>query len=247
MNKNEYLSALDNALKTANVQDRAEVIEEYTEHFDLKLADGYSEEEIAAKLAPPDEIAKQFGEASSRGNDVRGNNTAVVKAVTTTGIVVLDIIVAPIYFTLWTFVFSLGVATLSFLLTGFLAALGIQYFGNSGVVMIPYMPIFSRLIVSLAILSLAALFAVGTEYCRLYVAQLGRKYLRWHKNMLSSKGFVYPPLPLNPWISPIKRRVMRNITLYSIIVFAVSLVAGIGSMIFAARSIEPWHVWGWFV
>ena len=247
MNKNEYLSTLDNALKAANVQDRAEVIEEYTEHFDLKLADGYSEEEIAAKLAPPDEIAKQFGEASSGGNDVSKRNETSVKAIKTTGVVILDIIVAPIYFTLWTLVFALGVTTLSFLLTGFFVAIGIQYFGNSGIVMIPYMPIFSRLIVSLAILSLAALSAVGTEYCRLYVMQIGRKYLRWHKNLLSSKGFLSPPLPLNPWISPIKRRVMRNISLYAIIVFAVSLVAGIGSMIFAARSIEPWHVWGWFV
>lgn len=53
MTKNEFMTRLMNELHRRNVADAAEVAEEYEQHFAFKLADGYSEEEIAAKLGAP--------------------------------------------------------------------------------------------------------------------------------------------------------------------------------------------------
>ena len=43
----------------------ADVVEEYQQHFAFKLADGYSEEEIAARLGDPVALAAQLGEAEA--------------------------------------------------------------------------------------------------------------------------------------------------------------------------------------
>ena len=60
MTKNEFMTRLANGLHKRNIADADDVLEEYEQHFAFKLADGYSEEEIAAKLGTPEELAAQF-------------------------------------------------------------------------------------------------------------------------------------------------------------------------------------------
>ncbi len=60
MNKNEFLSILTSVLEKNQISDAAEIIEEYEQHFAFKLADGYSEEEIAARLGDPEKLALQY-------------------------------------------------------------------------------------------------------------------------------------------------------------------------------------------
>lgn len=60
MTKTEFMTRLEHELRRRNVADAADVMEEYEQHFAFKLADGYSEEEIAAKLGTPEELAAQF-------------------------------------------------------------------------------------------------------------------------------------------------------------------------------------------
>ena len=55
MTKNEFMTRLASELRKRNVADAADIAEEYEQHFAFKLADGYSEEEIAAKLGSPEE------------------------------------------------------------------------------------------------------------------------------------------------------------------------------------------------
>ena len=50
MKKAEFLNKLREELEKRNVADAADILEEYEQHFDLKLADGFFEEEIAARL-----------------------------------------------------------------------------------------------------------------------------------------------------------------------------------------------------
>ena len=50
MKKTEFLNKLREELEKRNVADAADILEEYEQHFDLKLADGFFEEEIAARL-----------------------------------------------------------------------------------------------------------------------------------------------------------------------------------------------------
>ena len=63
MKKTEFLNKLREELKKRNVADAADILEEYEQHFDLKLADGFFEEEIAARLGDPAMLAAQFDEA----------------------------------------------------------------------------------------------------------------------------------------------------------------------------------------
>lgn len=48
MKKTEFLNKLREELEKRNVADAADILEEYEQHFDLKLADGFFEEESAA-------------------------------------------------------------------------------------------------------------------------------------------------------------------------------------------------------
>lgn len=50
MTRNEFMTRLSAELRCNHVADAADIEEEYEQHFAFKLADGYSEEEIAAKL-----------------------------------------------------------------------------------------------------------------------------------------------------------------------------------------------------
>ena len=63
MTRNEFVTQLTAELHKRNVV--ADVVEEYQQHFAFKLADGYSEEEIAAGLGDPVALAAQFGEAEA--------------------------------------------------------------------------------------------------------------------------------------------------------------------------------------
>lgn len=65
MTKHEFMTQLADALHKKNVADAADIMEEYEQHFAFKLADGYSEEEIAAGLGDPVTLAAQFGEADT--------------------------------------------------------------------------------------------------------------------------------------------------------------------------------------
>ena len=60
MTKTEFLTRLGAELKARKVSDMEDILGEYSRHFDYKLADGYSEEEIAARLGSPEELAAQF-------------------------------------------------------------------------------------------------------------------------------------------------------------------------------------------
>jgi uncharacterized membrane protein len=251
MNRQEYLSALEKALTAAGVRDNAEIIEEYAEHFKRKSADGYSEEETAARLAPPEEIAEQFSEigtGETTGKSGRsGRSGSITRVFSTIAVVFLDIMIAPIFIMLYAWTFTFGVFTATCALTGALCILvgHSLSIGDALVLQIPQMPYISAVLAGITMLALMLISAVGTEYCRLYVSQMLKKYARWHNNVLSNKG-ISPPLPLHPWITAKKSRIMRTITLISLVVFVIALVAGLASMMIAARSVEPWHVWHWF-
>lgn len=60
MTKLEFMSQLASELHKRNIADAADVLEEYEQHFAFKLSDGYSEEEIAARLGSPADLAAQF-------------------------------------------------------------------------------------------------------------------------------------------------------------------------------------------
>ena len=246
MNKQEYLIALEKSLTAAGVRDNADILEEYAEHFKRKSADGYSEEEIAARLAPPGEIAGQFSDINPKVSTKTSGK--IGKAFLTIGVILIDIIVAPIFVMLFAWTFTFGIFALVSAAAGVICAVvgHSMSLGDGLVLQIPQMPHISAVLIGITVFALGLISAIGTEYCRLYVSQMLRKYMRWHSNVLSKSKSVSPPLPLHPWITPKKGRAMRTITLVSLVIFVIAFVAGFISMMVAARSVEPWHVWHWF-
>ena len=77
MTKHEFMERLASELRKRNIADAADVIEEYEQHFAFKLADGYAEEEIAAKLGSPEELAAQF-ESTDTAKKVGGSKALAV-------------------------------------------------------------------------------------------------------------------------------------------------------------------------
>ena len=79
MTKSEFLSKLAYELKKNNISDAHDIISEYEQHFAFKTADGFSEEEIAAKLGDPAVLAAQFESANQDkepGQESCNNNRA---------------------------------------------------------------------------------------------------------------------------------------------------------------------------
>ena len=60
MNKREYLSALEAQLKRLPSDDVKEIVKEFDAHFDIASSEGKTEEETAAKLGSPEEVAKYY-------------------------------------------------------------------------------------------------------------------------------------------------------------------------------------------
>lgn len=233
MRKQEYIFELEKALKTAHVKDSQDILEEYEQHFDLKIADGYSEEEIAAKLAAPKDIAQEF---QGVGEKSKGRNRLFLIP----GIICADICAGSFFILLYAWVFVLGALSLASATAGICIVTRLDMYN-----IIPYMPIHCAILFGFSILALALLSVMGTIYCYLYSTQLLRVYIRWHKSNCS--GHFLPPLPMHPSIQPKLRRRMRSVTLTALAVFAVGFIVSYICMTISAGSFEFWHVWNWFV
>ena len=53
MTKSEFLERLEKELQRNGIADAREIVGEYEQHFAFRMADGFSQEEIAAKLGDP--------------------------------------------------------------------------------------------------------------------------------------------------------------------------------------------------
>lgn len=238
MNKHAYIKSLEQELKACHVEEPQDILQEYEEHFNYKLQDGYSEEEIAAKLAPPKEIAQQFAGIDATKSAGKGEHKKSGRILIKTSLVFLDIFVASFFLVLFSLVLSVGSFALAFLAIG----VALPFMISFGVV-IPYMPYICRLFLGIAFLALAVMAAMATQYCWRFTVQLLRAYARWHRNAC---GAGLPPLPKYPQTPAPTRRRRRTVLTISAILFGVFLFVGLITMFGMAGSAEPWHVWRWW-
>ena len=238
MNKSEFLSKLEKSLKDNHVNDTEDIILEYGEHFRYKLADGFSEEEIAARLGNPEVLAKQFDSAVSVSGKPKAN-----KIIAVVGLCFADIFVAALFILLFSWVLVMGAASIA------TVSAGVCLIGNINIYsIIPEMPYWCAFLFFVTMISFAVLLSIGALYCYLYAKQLLRAYIRFHKNILSASvgGSVYPPLAKHPQIRDKARRHIRNISLIALTVFVVGFIMGYIVSALSAGSLEFWHVWNWF-
>jgi len=239
MNRNEFIDILRKKLYENNVSDVEEIIAEYDEHFSFKLSDGYSEEEIAAKLGNPEEIAMQY----LAGNHER--KSGAKKAIVVTGLVFADIFAGAFFVLLFGWILVMSAFTIA------TAIIGMCYIGGFNVYsLIPPVPHYwLGIIYALMFFSLAVLSGVGIFYCVSFCWQLVRAYGRFHRNCISSASgkAVLPPLPTYPQFPMKTQRILRRIALISLAVFAVTFVLAYISSALAAGVLEFWHAWKWFM
>jgi len=234
MTRNEFLDQLKAELKKNNVTDMKDILTEYEQHFAFKLADGYSEEEIAAKLGQPKTIAAQFE------NDVSGKSTKGGKVFLKIGLGFMAVVEALFYLVFLAWDIVLAGAAVAF------ASIGVCLIGNFNVAgLIPFMPYLCSLIFGVSMLGLAAIFACAAFYCFVFLKQMIRASLRWHKNLTTESGL--PLLPWSPQFEPKTRRKLRTVMLWAIIVFGVFFVLAFTVLSLEAGTMGFWHHWNWFV
>lgn len=72
MNRKEYITALRAQLRRLPSDDVEEIVKEFETHFEMGLADGKSESEIAAKLGSPEEVSQIYLSDAIPAFDVSG-------------------------------------------------------------------------------------------------------------------------------------------------------------------------------
>lgn len=201
MKKTEFLNKLREELEKRNVADAADILEEYEQHFDLKLADGFFEEEIAARLGDPAILAAQFDETERAPQKESGS-----KPLTVIGLGFADVFAGLFFLLLAGFGIVLAAAALSFGVAAVCLLGGLNIHG-----LLLAMPYWCGVILGLSLLALTALFAVGCVYYGAFLRQLIRSFGRFqHNAMANASGLTaLPPLPISPQFSAKAKRRLR--------------------------------------
>lgn len=237
MNKNEFITRFAEELRKRKISDSDDIIDEYEQHFDFKLADGYSEEEIAAKLGNPSALAAQFSETDGC------KRKKCVKPLVITGLFFVDLFIGAFFILLVAWGVVMFAASLSF------TVLSIGLVGDFNVYgLIPSMPYGCGLIFALSSIALTVLFAVGCIYYSAFLCQLVRSFIRFQHNTLAavSGNVTLPSLSINPRFSAKNKRYLRFVALIATLLFAACFVLSYIVCALSASSLEFWHVWGWF-
>lgn len=237
MTRNEFLTKLSDELKKKKIADTGDIVSEYEQHFAFKMADGFSEEEIAAKLGDPAALASQF---ENVGQDKRPGGAKAVAAI---GLCFADLFAGMFFLLLiaWEIIMA------AFSACSAVVAVSL-FIGISPWSLIPPMPYGCGVIFGLSLSGLAVLSAVGTLYFAAFIRQLMRAYGRFHHNTLAaaSGNAVLPSLSIHPRLEAKTNRRLRTIALFTLAVFAACMVLGIVVSMIASGALEFWHAWGWF-
>lgn len=235
MTENEFMTRFQNELHKRTVADATDVAQEYRQHFAYKLADGYSEEEIAAKLGDPTLLAAQFAEAPKPKS---GSKPFVIA-----GLCVTDLFAGLFFALLAAWGVVMAAAALAF------AALAICLVcGLSPYQLIPSAPYWCGAALGLSLAPLAVLLAVGCVYYTAFLRQLGRSFGRFQRNALAAASgeAALPALSISPQFSSRTKRRLRSVALVALALFAACFVLAFIACSLSAESLQFWHAWGWF-
>lgn len=237
MTKNDFLSSLATVLEANRIEDAEEIISEYEQHFAFKLADGYTEDEIAAKLGDPEQLAAQYEPGESAAPRRRN------PVLTRTGLAFADLFAGVFFLLLGVCGVVFAAASLSIAAYGICLIGGLKPFS-----FFPPFPYWCGAILGVSLLALAVLTAVGCVYYGGFVRQLCRAFGRFQYNALaaSSGKPVLPSLPTHAQFSLKVKRRLRSAALIALTVFAVCFVLGYISSMLSAHALAFWHAWGWF-
>lgn len=237
MNKQKFLDVLSKDLERNNVDEIDDIIEQYNEHFLRKMADGFSEEEIAAKLGKPEEIAGQYESNHYTSTSKQANKIPIAF-----GIGFVDIFIVSFFAIVFAWDLILAVLAIAF------GALGICLVVSPGLItgttVIPYIPYLPGAVLGIALIALGVISAVLTINCYMLAVKLGVAWLRWQKNVLSGKRNV--PYSVFPLFKNSFKYKLRKVIVIALAIFGVLFVIAFISMVLSSGSLGFWHAWRWF-
>lgn len=236
MTKNDFLTKLKTILDKNDISDADEIVSEYEEHFAFKLADGYTEEEICAKLGDPEQIASQYEKFDS--NDVKRS-----PFLTKLGLGIVDVFAGFFFILLTACAIVIAAAAIACAAVGICLILGINPGG-----LIPPFPYWCGAIIGISVLALGVLAACGCVYYLALMKQIFRSFARFqHNTLAAAKGKpALPPLPIHANLSPKTKRRLRKVALVALLAFAVCFILGFIACALSAGQFQFWHAWGWF-
>ena len=234
MTKLEYLNELKAELNKNAVVDAEEILSEYEQHFLFKLADGFTEEEIAVKLGSAAQIAAQFAGISGERKIKGGKKFFLVL-----WLIIIGVFEAMLYGAFFCFVVAMFCGSLVPAVLGVELIMGLNYMN-----ILPPMPYAGAVIFGITLLSVSVILVIFAIYCLAYLRQMVRASLRWRKNLLSAEAL--PLLPLNPQFKPRTRRALRTILLWAVLIYAIGFVVGYAFLSYYTQAWEFWHALGWF-
>lgn len=195
MNRHQFMQAMEVHLRPMDPQERAELLADYDQHFELGLREGRTEEEIARELGQPSEIAREalgdrydlhtpgsdpfyaptYEEMRARRNSTRATRNFFIGI----GLLFLNLMLGiPIGLTLWSV--WLTIASLSLLVLAPVAA-AVDFL---------FLVDFDKaeLFVAIGAFGVGILFAIASKRIFKAFKLITLQYITWNKNMM--KGDV---------------------------------------------------------
>ncbi len=226
MDKKTFLKTLSAGLIRYGIEDYADIIKDYENHFLIELAKGKTEEEISRELGDIKQIIKDYAQNYEKPKQ---------KSVIILGLTLQDIFLIPLMILLY------GVFVA--LMAGALVSTAIGVYLNlalKNLSFIPQLIIPLNFLYGLAFFALACfLFGFSMLYL-IYINKVVRASIMWQKSLLSEKYGG------NNVISSLNDDKYKKIALYSGIVFLSLFAAAYVVSAIVAGSFEFWHVWKWF-
>ena len=181
MNKSEYLNKLTNELGHMPYGDVKDIIQSMEEHFEEGVSEGRSEEEIAASLGDPAELAQEFKDGA-KFKQVMKRRKLSDNFKGPDGRSRIFVILFNVFLGVWCWVILLAAIFAAFMcLAGDAAVIGLIVAGLITGVLTEFMVPFIFLILTLVCVAvfLIALLILGIKY---YAKGL-KGYIRWNKNV----------------------------------------------------------------
>ena len=181
MNKSEYLNKLTNELGHMPYGDVKDIIQSMEEHFDEGVSEGRSEEEIAASLGDPAELAAEFKDGA-KFKQVMKRRKLSDNFKGPDGRSRIFVILFNVFLGVWCWVILLAAIFAAFMcLAGDAAVVGLIVAGLITGALSEFLVPFIFLILTLICVAvfLIVLLILGIKY---YAKGL-KAYIRWNKNV----------------------------------------------------------------
>lgn len=194
MRKAEFLNTLEQFLSNISVEERNEILYDYEEHFQMGLEQGKTEEEIAASLGDPKNLAKEFtvGHALKRA-ETDTSTTNVLRAVFAT----ISLGFFNVIFILGPFLALVGILTALFATAFGITISGVAMFGGS--ILFPFfrwsmhlpfsihMNPLATFFAAIGTTALGILFIIGNCYLSMYFYKATLQYIKLNLRIITGR------------------------------------------------------------